>query len=97
MRPVKILVCLNHIIDICEHQVDEEPPYKGDNYSNIAYEVFEKLGVKHNGARHGRDLSWLSAMKDKYKVDQSGIQAHAMAPPPQPPPKAVRSEASQFQ
>ena len=97
MRPVKILVCLNHINDICDGQRHESMPNKGDEYSNIAYEVFEKFGVKHDRKSNDQDLSWLSVMKDKYKVDQSSIQAHAMAPPPPPPKKEVKREASQHQ
>ena len=93
-----ILVCLNHINDICEGQTDENIPNKGDHYSNIAYEVFDKFGVEHGRKSNDQDLSWLSVMKDKYKVDQAAIQAHAMAPPPPPPPKAVqvKREASQL-
>ena len=92
-----ILVCLNHINDICEGQFSEYDPNKGDQYSNIAYEVFDKFGVKHGRQCHDQDLSWLSMMKDKYKVNPSSMQAHAMAPPPAPPKKEVKREASQVQ
>jgi hypothetical protein len=84
MRPVKILILMNHIIDICDAQKETEAPHKPDGFSNIAIEEFEKYGVVHGKTRVSNDLCWLSTMEDAYKVDP----AVAMAPPP-PPRKAV--------
>ena len=68
MAPLKILVLMNHIHDICDGQLNPKTN-KPDEYSNIAIEEFEKYKIEHDKPRVHNDLSWLGTMKEKWKLD----------------------------
>ena len=68
MTPLKILVLMNHINDICDGQLNPETN-KPDEFSNIAIEEFEKYKIDHGKPRAVNDLSWLGTMQEKWKLD----------------------------